>query len=70
MKVWTAIIALVTVFAARYGFEISEQMTALVATIFAVLLAGQGAADFGKNKTNDSAVAAAVAPTAEKDKAA
>lgn len=47
-KFWTAVIALAAVFAARYGLEISEEMTALVAAIFAVLLGAQGAADAGK----------------------
>lgn len=63
MKFWTAVIALIAVFAARYGFEISEQMTALVAAVFTVLIGAQGAADLGKNKpANDNA--------AEKEKAA
>jgi uncharacterized membrane protein YfbV (UPF0208 family) len=58
MKFWTAVIALIAIFAARYGFEISEQMTALVGAIFAVLLGGQGLADHGKEAAkaaNDNA---------------
>lgn len=48
-KFWTAMIALIAIFAARYGFEISEQMTAVVGAVFAVLLGAQGAADHGKS---------------------
>lgn len=47
-KFWTAIIALISVFAAKYGFEISDQMTTLMSVIFAVLLGGQGLTDHGK----------------------
>jgi hypothetical protein len=47
-KFWTAIIALISVFAAKYGFEISTEMTGLMAAIFAVLLGGQGLTDHGK----------------------
>ena len=47
-KFWTAIIALISVFTAKYGFEISNEMTALMGAIFAVLLGGQGLTDHGK----------------------
>lgn len=49
MKFWTAVIALIAVFAAKYGFQVSDEMTALVGVIFSVLLGGQGLADHGKS---------------------
>lgn len=58
VKVWTAIIGMLATagasLLARYGLELSDaaiQQTAItVASMFAILLGAQGAADFGKEK--------------------